>query len=100
MKRLIAAGLAAALTSGAARAGAVDFDATPTNALPRGWVAGVTGGGAPDWQVVTDDSLPGKSRALKQSSEFAGHIFPWCVDRDVALKDGFVQVKFKTVSGK
>lgn len=100
MKRLIAAGLAAALTSGAARAGAVDFDATPTNALPRGWVAGVTGGGAPDWQVVTDDSLPGKSRALKQSSEFAGHIFPWCVDRDVALKDGFVQVKFKPVSGK
>ncbi len=100
MKLPIAAGFATALLAISAGAGTVDFDATPTNALPRDWVAGVTAGGAPNWQVVTDDSLPGKSRALKQSAEFAGRIFPWCVDRDAAVRDGFVQVKFRPVSGK
>jgi hypothetical protein len=100
MKRLIVAVFAAGLMVAAAAAETVDFDATPTNALPRGWVAGVTAGGAPNWQVVADDSTPGKSHALKQGAEFAGHIYPWCVKRDAALKDGFVQVRFKPVSGQ
>jgi hypothetical protein len=100
MNSSIAAMLAIALLAGAARAETVDFDATPVGALPRGWVAGVTGGAPPNWQIVADDSVPGKLHALKQGAEFAGHVYPWCVKRDALLKDGFVQVRFKPVSGK
>jgi hypothetical protein len=99
MKYSIAAMLAAGLMAGGARAEMVTFDTTPAAALPKGWLAGVTGG-APNWQVVTNDSASGRPHVLKQGAEFAGHVYPWCVKRDAVLKDGFVQVKFKPVSGK
>jgi hypothetical protein len=100
MKYLIAALLATGLMMGGARAETVTFDLMPVEAVPKGWLAGVTGGGAPNWQVVTNDSASGRPHVLKQGAEFAGHVYPWCVKRDAVLKDGFVQVKFKPVSGK
>jgi hypothetical protein len=33
---------------------------------------------------------------LKQSGQGT---FPWCAKKDVALVDGFVEVKFKPISG-
>ena len=100
MKHSIAAMLAAGLMAGGAGAETITFDATPVGTIPKGWLAGVTDGGAPNWQVATNDSPSGKPHVLKQGAEFAGHVYPWCVKRDTVLKDGFVQVKFKPVSGK
>ena len=80
-----------------ARAESENFDEVKPGELPKGWVAGVTGKGDPKWSVVTDDSAPSKPNALKQSGEGK---FPYCVKKDVSIKDGSVEVKFKPVAGK
>jgi hypothetical protein len=94
---LLFAGL---LAAGAARAETVNFDKTAPGTLPDGWVAGVTGGGEPKWSVERDATAPSRSQVLKQGGEFPSHNYPWCVKKNVALTDGYVQVKFKPVSGK
>ncbi len=66
-------------------------------ASPSGWTATKTGTGEPKWIVVADDSAPSKPNALKQSGEAA---YPVCLKNNTSLKDGFVEVKFKTVAGK
>ena len=75
----------------------VDFDSVSIGTLPAGWVAGVTGRGSPRWAVVPDASAPSAPHVLEQSGSGT---FPWCVRRDVALADGFVEVKMKPVSGR
>lgn len=81
-----------------ARAETVTFDdAKKTGDVPDGWTAGVTGKGNPKWSVEADDSAPSKPNVLKQSGEGK---FPYCVKKDVSIKDGSVEVKFKPVSGK
>ena len=75
----------------------VDFDSVAVGALPAGWVAGVTGRGTPHWAVVADPSAPSAPNVLEQSGS---GIFPWCVRRDVALADGFVEVRMKPVAGR
>jgi len=74
-----------------------DFDRVAVGALPLGWTAGVTGGGSPRWAIETDVTAPSKSHVLKQVGKGA---FPWCVKNSVAITDGFVEVKFKPISGK
>ncbi len=75
----------------------IDFDKTSAGQLPAGWVGGVTGQGSPKWSVEADATAPSKPNVLKQSGEGT---YPWCVKKDVSLKDGFVEVKFKPISGK
>ncbi len=75
----------------------IQFDGDATAKLPAGWVAGVTGAGKPRWTVEPDATAPSPPNVLKQSG--SGD-FPWCVRKDVALADGFVEVKFKPVSGR
>ena len=75
----------------------LDFDQDPTGATPPGWRAGVTGKGAPRWTVEADASAPSKPNVLKQSGSGT---FPWCVRHDVKLEDGYVDVRFKPVSGR
>jgi hypothetical protein len=75
----------------------ITFDKDPVGALPAGWVAGVTGRGAPKWAIETDGTAPSAPNVLKQSGSGA---FPWCVKKDVSLADGAVEVKFKPISGK
>ena len=74
----------------------VSFDETTLGTLPAGWVAGVTGQGAPRWAVATHADARGQRRVLEQSG--AGR-FPWCVKQDVAIADGVVTVSFKPLSG-
>ena len=74
-----------------------NFDATQPGGLPVGWAGGATGRGAPKWNVVKDDSAPSQPNVLKQSG--AG-TYPWCVKQDASVKDGFVVVKFKPISGR
>ena len=85
---LVAASLTAAETK-------VNFDGGP--GLPTGWQTGITGKGQAKWEVVADDSAPSKGKVLKQSGEAT---FAWAAKTDEKIKDGFVEVKFKAVSGK
>ena len=81
----------------AASADTINFDAAETGTAPPGWTAGKTGSGAPKWTVENDDTAPSKPNVLKQSGEAT---YPVCIKDDTKLKDGFVEVKFKPVSGK
>ena len=85
------------LTGGIAMAETINFDTEPVGELPKRWSAGVTGRGSARWSVEADASAPSSPNVLKQS----GHgDFPWCVLADAALSDGFVEVKFKPLSGR
>ena len=75
----------------------INFDAEAVGVLPKGWSAGVTGRGSARWTVEADASAPSKPNVLKQSGQGD---FPWCVLRDASLTDGFVEVRFKPLSGK
>ncbi len=74
-----------------------NFDKAATGALPAGWKCGVTGRGSPRWQIEADATAPSKPNVLKQAGRGT---FPWCVKDGVSMKDGFVEVKFKSISGK
>lgn len=76
---------------------AIRFDTDPPGSLPAGWTAGVTGRGAPKWAVEADSTAPSAPNVLKQSGSGT---FPWCVMNGVSLSDGFVEVRFKSVSGR
>ena len=75
----------------------VNFDDVPVGRLPPGWMAGVTGRGNARWSVEADATAPSKPNVLKQSGSGT---FPWCVNTMLDLADGFVEVKFKPISGK
>src|SRR2546421_8900883 len=89
--------LMSTLATGAALADTVNFDDLKTGAPPPGWTATKTGKGQAKWEIVADDSAPSKPNALKQSGEAT---YPVCIKDDTNLKDGFVEVKFKPISGK
>lgn len=74
-----------------------DFDHISPGPVPPGWTCGVTGRGSPVWKVELDPSAPSKPNVLKQSGSGT---FPWCVMRTVSIADGFVEVKFKPLSGR
>ena len=73
-----------------------DFDKDKTGVLPAGWIAGVTGGGTPKWAVEADSTAPSQPNVLKQSGKGA---FPWSVREKLSIADGFVEVRFKSISG-
>ncbi len=75
----------------------VNFDDCRTGAPPPGWTATKTGKGDAKWEVVAEESAPSKPNVLKQSGEAT---YPVCFKNDTNLKDGFVEVKFKPLSGK
>jgi hypothetical protein len=87
----------AGFLSGTALAETINFDDAKTGAPPPGWTATQTGSGSSKWSVEKDDSAPSKPNVLKQSGQAT---FPVCIKDDTSLKDGFVEVKFKPVSGK
>ena len=73
------------------------FDNAKPGEPPAGWTATKTGSGTPKWTVEKDDSAPSKPNVLNQSGDAT---YPVCIKDDTSLKDGFVEVKFKPVSGK
>ena len=75
----------------------VSFDDLKTGAPPPGWTATKTGKGEAKWAVVVDDTAPSKPNVLKQSGEAT---YPVCIKDDTSIQDGFVEVKFKPISGK
>ena len=90
-------GLLASLMSTAALSQSINFDGDPVGSVPPGWSCGVTGSGNPRWEVTTDPSAPSKPNVLKQTGRGT---FPWCVKNGSPVADGFVEVKFKPMSGR
>ena len=76
---------------------AASFDTDAVGSVPDGWTCGVTGSGSPHWAVAADTEAPGIHHVLTQSGSGT---FPWCVKLDTAIADGFVEVKFKPISGR
>src|SRR5215208_3397636 len=75
----------------------INFDKAEPGKPPAGWNATQTGTGQAKWAVVADDSAPSKPNVLKQSGQAT---YPVCIKDDATLKDGFVEVKFKPISGR
>src|SRR5947199_2306816 len=80
-----------------AQADTVNFDGLPAGAPPPGWTATKTGTGTEKWTVEKDDTAPSPPNVLKQSGKAT---YPVWIKDDTSLKDGFVEVKFKPLSGK
>ena len=83
--------------AGATLAETVNFDNLRTGAAPAGWTATKTGTGEMKWTIESDSTAPSKANVLQQSGQAT---FPICIKDDTSLKDGFVEVKFKPISGK
>jgi hypothetical protein len=99
MRTLIAATLTLPITllTVVLLADAVNFDNLPVGTAPPGWTATRTGTGNAKWTVEKDDTAPSKPNVLKQSGQAT---YPVCIKDDTNLKDGFVEVKFKPLSGR
>ena len=93
----MAAAALGVLTASAVWAETINFDSDTPGPMPPGWNCGVTGRGAPKWTVEPDAGAPSAPNMLKQSGSGT---FPWCVRRGVAITDGFVEVRFKPISGR
>jgi len=87
----------AAMLAAVAAADSVNFDAGTVGQAPAGWTATRTGSGEAKWTIERDDTAPSKPNVLKQSGVAT---YPVCFKNDTNLKDGFVEVKFKPISGK
>ena len=85
------------LTAQAAFADTENFDKHHAGTLPAGWTAGLTGRGTPKWAVTADSGAPSAPNVLTQSGSGT---FPWCVKQGTSVADGFVEVKFKPISGR
>jgi hypothetical protein len=96
MKILTTAALAG-LLAGLATAQTINFDSFQPGAPPPGWTTTQTGSGHAKWSIEKDDTAPSKPNVLKQSGVAT---YPVCLKDDTNLKDGFVEVKFKPISGK
>ena len=88
---------AAAVAFAAGPMATVNFDTADVGKAPRGWTATQTGTGQAIWTVVRDDTAPTQPNVLKQSGQAT---YPVCLKDDTSIKDGFVEVKFKAISGK
>jgi len=97
MKTIMKLALATGLLAVTAQAQTIKFDSAKPGELPAGWTGTKTGKGEPKWAVAAADTAPSKPNVLKQSGEAT---YPVALKDDTSLKDGFVEVKFKPVSGK
>jgi predicted peroxiredoxin len=89
--------MVATLAASAALAETINFDDREVGKLPAGWTGTKTGRGEAHWTVVADDTAPSKPNVLRQSGKAT---YPVCIKEHTNVKDGFVEVKFKPVSGK
>ncbi|MEW6747438.1 MAG: hypothetical protein AB1486_32305 [Planctomycetota bacterium] len=67
---------------------------------PTAWKPTITGDGRSRWTVEEDATAPSGTKVLKQGGLTPGSSFPLCLKEGPLFADGFVEVKFKTVSGE
>ena len=97
MKTLATLTVMATLATSALVAETINFDDATPGAAPPGWTATKTGKGEAKWTIEKDNTAPSKPNVLKQSGQAT---YPVCLKNDTSVKDGFVEVKFKPISGK
>lgn len=61
---------------------------------PKGWLLTMTGKGAPKWTVEREETS--KGLVLKQSGKAS---YPLALKEGTNVKDGFVEARFKPISG-
>lgn len=74
----------------------INFDDAKVGELPKGWTGTNTGKGEAKWAIAADPTAPSAPNVLKQS---ANADYPVAFKDDTKLQDGFVEVKYKAVSG-
>ncbi|MEO6245064.1 MAG: family 16 glycoside hydrolase [Opitutaceae bacterium] len=95
--RCVAALIVALPVASTAAAEFTHFDDAKPGALPSNWLGTLTGNGSSQWSIVREASAPSAPHVLKQSGVAD---YPLCLKTDATLGDGFVEVKFKPVSGR
>src|SRR5262249_12661126 len=80
-----------------AQASKIDFDKDEPGKPPAGWTATQTGTGAAKWAVTADPTAPSPPNVLRQSGTAT---YPVCLRDDSHTTDGFVETRFKPISGK
>jgi hypothetical protein len=75
---------------------AISFESTQTDIAPERWISTLTGSGTPKWTVESDETAPSKSKVLKQSGRAT---YPLLLKSDSSIRDGFVEIKFKAITG-
>ncbi len=97
MKTVLAATVVLCMIEvGAAMADKASFADDRVGTPPEGWTATMTGKGNPKWTVEADPTAPSKSNVVKQSGTAT---YPLLFKSGTSLKDGFVEVRFKAISG-
>jgi hypothetical protein len=97
MKKFILAAAVSAGLSGGLYAETVTFNTDVAGGSPAGWAVTMTGRGTPKWTVEDDTTAPSKGRVLKQSGTAT---YPLALKTGSAMADGFVETRFKAISGK
>jgi hypothetical protein len=98
---LLAAAMAAASTTYAAKPFSLPLDGVPAGGLPPGWTAAKTGEGPGSvWKVVADATAPGGKALAQTSTEGPQQLFNLCVANDAKFRDLDVSVAFKATAGK
>jgi hypothetical protein len=97
-KRILFGMIAAAQLVGATMASpsfaeTAGFEADTIGGPPRGWLLTMTGKGVPKWTVERDES---GGAVLKQSGKAS---YPLALKEHTNIRNGFVEVKFKPISG-
>jgi len=96
MKTLVTAVAILLLIEVSATAGKVDFKADAIGSAPTGWTVTKTGKGDPKWTIEEDPSAPSKSKVVRQSGRAT---YSLLLKDGTNVKDGFVEVRFKPISG-
>ena len=79
-----------------AMADTVTFDADAIGSAPAGWTPAKTGKGDPKWTIEQEPTAPSKAKVVKQSGRAS---YPLLLKNGTSLKDGFIEVQFKALSG-
>jgi hypothetical protein len=74
----------------------IDFESDAVGAAPKGWTATRTGRGDQKWTVEQDQTAPSQRKIVKQSGRAT---YPLLLKDDTSIKDGFVEMQFKAISG-
>lgn len=73
------------------------FDKNDIGSIPDNWTAGITGMGNYNWALADDNTAPSLSQVMTQSAKGD---YPWLIEKNSQLTNGFIQVKFKPISGR
>jgi hypothetical protein len=72
------------------------FTNDAVGSAPSGWTVTMTGQGKSIWTVENDPTSPSKGKVVKQSGRAT---YPLLLKDGTSIKDGFVEIKFKALSG-